>query len=121
MAALTMFKGETLVYTTQLKNADGSYKNLTGALVYFTVKNQYSEQDGSAVSQLHSPSNGVTITNANIGGISVSMPPTATYALPGDFPIDLIYDIKVIDVSGVQSIPESGTIAVSPAVTRAIS
>lgn len=117
-----MFKGETFVMDLAIKNSDGSAKDLTGAKIYLTVKNQYSEQDSSAVAQLWSPSNGVVIVgDPKLGNAEGTIPPIATYGLPGDSDIVLVYDAKVIDGSGNQSICDSGTITVHPAVTRAIS
>lgn len=115
-----MFKGETLVYSHQALNPDGTVMNLTGATIIWTAKNQYSEPDSAAVSQLRSPSSGVLITNANIGQFTATMPPLATYALPGDAPITLYWDAKVIAANGQQHVVDSGTLTVNPAVTRAI-
>ncbi len=123
MATLSMFKGETLVYnTTLIVPSTGLPKNLTGArVIYFTLKNQFSETDNNAVAQLFSPTSGVTVVNALLGQITVTMAPTYTYALQGDQSITLVYDIKVIDSAGVQSVLETGTVTVNPTPTRAIS
>ena len=115
-----MRKGETFVLLLQIKNADGSPKDLSGATLYFTLKNFYNELDSNAIAQLSSPSDGIQITNPSIGAATVTLPPIYTSRLVGDGPILTVFDVKCIDPFGIESIPESAKLLIKPAASRVI-
>lgn len=89
--------------------------NITGASIWFTVKYRYTDADPGLV-QLTIGS-GIVVTNAAGGLATVSIPNTTTALLPA--PLALVYDVKVLESSGVYSTPIFGTLTVNPAVTNA--
>jgi len=118
-----MFQGESFVLNLQVKNLDGSPKNLAGAKLYLTVKYNYADNDTQAVFQGSSTGGAIIITLAAAGYATATMPPSATNPTllntSGD--LDLNYDVKVIDSAGIESIAQFGVLTVHCPSTQALS
>lgn len=121
MAAWTSFRGDTLAIPVAVKNAaTGAATDLTGWLVWFTVKRNYADPDSQSVFQARSDdmSGGVVITEPpTLGQITATLPASATLGWP-DSPSNLVYDVQGKDTSGNIRTVDSGTICVTPDVTR---
>lgn len=125
MPRFTFFRGDTIKLTSQIFDSSKVPFNLTGAKVWFTLKRNFSDTDLNAVAQITTttsfpPGGIVTITDAINGKIAIKCPPTATLGLIDQTP-ELIYDIQIMDALGDIMTPETGIIAFTPDVTKAIS
>lgn len=96
-------------------------QDLTGYHVQFTAKYFDPDPDNKAVFLLDNQGlGGVTILDVTLGKVQAVGQPIATIAFPdGDVP--LVYDVQLVDGGGVVTTVETGTLTVSPDVTRAIS
>ncbi len=71
--------------------------NLTGGTLYFTAKWSPLDADASAVFQLtSSPAAGITVLSATNGTANITIPKSATTALPYHDTL-LDYDLKFVD------------------------
>jgi hypothetical protein len=87
--------------------------DLSGALLWFTVKERITDDDADALYQV-TESDGITVlaqTGATLGQAYVT-PPSALQ--PGAY----LYDVQVEDVANVVFTPISGTLWVQADVTR---
>jgi hypothetical protein len=119
---LTMSRGDTMLWDTIVQQS-GAPVNLAGALLWFTAKRRLSDTDAQAVLRLGSPGTGltgITITDSPNGAITVTVPAGATDALP-DFTVTLYWDLQYRSAGGRVATANSGTLLVSPDVTRATS
>lgn len=125
MTARSMPRGDTLAFVVQVTNPlyEGDVPlDVTGWKFYFTVKRWVSEPDQYAVHQDSTTSGSglvAIVTPATLGKVSVAMPAAKTILFP-DTPTTLVYDVEGIDVAGNVRTVDSGTIKVSPDVTRAV-
>jgi hypothetical protein len=92
--------------------------DLTGAKIWFTVKNAVNDPDRAAVVSLFTPSSGVAVLIAAQGTFSVTGDPN-TFAAYGDMPVDFVFDLQLKEASGRITTIETGTLVVTPDVTRA--
>lgn len=131
----TMARGDTLNIVAQVfKNpVTGQYAagdvgsppsgfapvDITGATLWFTAKNNLADTDLQAVAQVSTVNGGIVITNAPSGQFKVQMLPQATLQFP-DAEVDLFYDIQLEDTTLNVATVMSGTLTVTPDVTRAI-
>ncbi len=116
MAEYTLARGTTLALTVTVTQ-NGAPVNLTGHHVVFTCKTSLSETDAQAVAQLDNALlGGVVLANQSTlpGVCYVTMPASATQALPNPSPTTLLY-YDIVDNDGASPTPnvwqtESGTI-----------
>lgn len=97
---------------TLLRGADPI--DLTGASLTFTAK--WTPRDTDTVFEL-TETDGISVTNAINGEITVTIPATATSTLPYD-EVRLAYDLYVLTASALTGYPLRGTLVVSPNITR---
>ena len=94
MAAITIPKGTTYAITFTYKR-DGVAADLTGATVYFTIKSAEFDSDADDSDALIKKD--VTVhTDAESGETEITLSPTDTNVVPGDY----FYDIKVKEADG---------------------
>lgn len=119
MSALTMKRGDTLKFKTIVR-IDDVVVDITGWKVWYTVKQSYAELDANATFRADTTdaTGAVAITNGPAGEITVKMPPSATFGM-ADTDVTLYYDVQVKNLDDEVSTVDSGTIVVSPDVTRA--
>lgn len=115
--AREMFRGDSLVFGVQVIR-DGIPQDISGWRMWCTVKYFVQDPDNRAVVQLDSTTTGIDFTDPPIGKAEIAMPASATLFFP-DGVVSLVYDVQVKDLLGRIFTVESGTIAVSPDVTRA--
>jgi len=134
--ALAIRRGDSTSFAVELRGSDGSIASLVNATLWFTVKQAYDNDltDASAAVKNYivingagavtsssgitlggkRPSDGVTVTGASDGVVTVSISSAqSTLLQPGDCP----WDVQVLK-SGVIQTAASGTIAVTADVTR---
>lgn len=115
---LQMVRASTESFNFQIRDkSTGDPTNLTGGTLVFTAKWNFTDSDAAAVFQLSTPASGITIISAVNGTANVTIPDTATAALPYDV-VYLDYDMKFTDGSGFPWTVMRGTLKVSPNVTR---
>jgi len=116
-----MTRGDTFRLEASIKNQFGANKNITGAKVWFTVKREVIDFDTMAVFRADSSdgSGDVVITDATTGRVSIRMPANKTLFFP-DTNVVLVFDVQILDASGIVITVERGTITVEPDVTRTI-
>lgn len=115
---LTMVKSNTfsMDYTVLL---NGTAVNITGATLRFTAKYNVTDADASAVFQLYSPSNGITITSASAGTGVITIPVSATSTVAEDTNgVPLYYDFQITDSGSNVYTLNYGVLKVLPNVTR---
>lgn len=121
---LRMYRGDTLNIDFQVKDDDGSVVDLSGATAWFTVKDQLTDSDASAIFQYQATeptaTTGITWTNASQGKYRVSINPADTDNL-GDTVQELHWDSQVKTSAGEIYTVEKGKLLVEPEVTRSIS
>lgn len=97
--------------------------NIAGWTIWFTAKYQLPDPDLAAVCQVNTlaysqPSGGsIVINNAPAGYATITAPSLATAQFP-DSPVDLVFDVAGIDLSGNVWTIEEGDIRVLPTATR---
>jgi len=94
--------------------------DISGGKLWFTLKRTYVDPDSAAVAQLSSPAGGITITSAQSGRATISLPPQATLNFP-DGTVQLVYDVQFKDAAGNVTTTEGGPIDVAPDATRTTS
>lgn len=117
--------GATLVVDLAVfrKNASGVQTpvDLTGATLYMTVKYRYADPDpgfAQITSAGANVSGGIIVTDAANGLATATFYDTVTTGVSGQ--TAFVYDVKVIEADGDESIPIFGTLTITPAVTRAL-
>lgn len=111
-----VYRGDTIVLNITAKDTTGAALNLTGGTLTATLKSTMSDAD-PGLSQVTSPSSGITITNAAGGLATVTFPATATAGLTDD--TTLYGDVQFVDSAGRKSTLELMTFEVKRDVTRA--
>jgi hypothetical protein len=96
-------------------------RDITGWLIWFTVKRYVSDPDNVAVFQARSDdgSGAVDIVQPLIGAVNLTMPALATRGFP-DTPTTLTYDVQARDGLGTVVTVEEGSIRVEPHATASI-
>jgi len=89
--------------------------DLTGAVVYFSVKRIVYDADVDAVIAKDSEGGGLTIVNATQGEVNIYLTPADTSITPMDY----VFDIRVAKGSNIFS-KELGTFRVTPVVRRGL-
>lgn len=100
--------------------ANATPVNITGWSIWVTIKKYPNDPDNQALAQLTITGGGVTLDQPLSGVGHSIMPPSATSGLP-DGVVPAIYDVQAKDLLGNIYTVESGTLLVSPDVTRATS
>jgi len=103
--------GATFARSLQWKSANIAV-NLTGCTARLMVRTSYA--DANTTLSLTSPSACLSIANATTGNIAISLDPAVTANL-----VNGVYDLEVLFGSGAVTRLLSGTLTVSPEVTRA--
>ncbi len=115
---IALIRGDTNVFEGVAKRRDGAIINLTGAKVWFTLKNSHSDLDVNAVLAKDTVSGGVTIVNALAGSYRVTLSADDCDGLvPGT---ELFYDVQVKEADNTIGTPVKGRAIVDWDVTRAI-
>lgn len=115
MTDLRMTRGDDKAFAFVLTTASGDPLDLTGASVYMTAKEAYSDTDDGATFQ-KTNLDGITVLNAANGLIRVDLVPTDTEDLD-DRRVRLYYDIQVRDADDKVTTVQSGRLVVYPDVT----
>jgi hypothetical protein len=118
-------RGDTYAFEVVAKRPDPATGflqviDLTAGKAWFTAKRTVSDQDASATIALSTTTSGVAIVDALGGRVRVTIPPAPTLALP-DNPVNLRYDVQVMDSTGNVTTVQTGICSVVPDVTRATS
>lgn len=117
-----MTRTTTALFDTSV--APLSSSGLTGYSAWFTAKRDAADADSAAIFQKTIAAGGIAVTtngNATTAGVlTTTVTPTDTAALATGYSHTLVYDVRVKDGSGVESIVDSGTITVSADVTQAV-
>lgn len=117
---LVGFQGATLVvnFTFTRKNSQGQTVpvDLSGATIWMTVKYRYTDPDPGIV-QASTGNGGFVVTDAP-GGLGTAMVDNTVFASM-NAPINLVYDTKVKESSGVESISHFGQLTIKASVTQA--
>lgn len=121
MGALTMTRTTTALFDTSISPLSSS--GLTGYAAWFTAKVDAADADSAAVFQKTIAGGGIQITttgNATTAGVlTTTVLPADTASLATGYTHTLVYDVRVKDGSGVETIVDSGTISVAADVTQA--
>lgn len=139
---LTFFRGDTIQLKGQIfqaLQAPGSYRlgwftpteiptpppgfgpaNIAGFSLWFTLKLETQDPDGSAVAQVTTGGGQVTLTAPASGIFQLVVPPTATYGNPDD-DVAMVWDVQLEDLSGNIATAGKGKAVETADVTRAIS
>lgn len=116
-------RGNTVIIDEQIFRVDGiTPANITGWLIWFSVKYYLADPDGRAIVADRSDAvgTGITFTFPTNGQIEIKIPAGKTSAFP-DANVDLHYDVQAKDpVTGNVFTVDVGIIRVKPGVTRAI-
>lgn len=116
-----MTRGNTALFDTSVSNLSAS--GLTGYSAWFTAKRDASDPDTAAVFQKTIAGGGMAIStqgNASTPGVlTTTVLPADTEPLPAGYAVQLVYDVKVKDTSGIETTVDSGTLTVLADVTQA--
>lgn len=108
MAIIKRVRGDNYDLEIEITDNSGNPIDLTGTTVFFTVKRNYNEPDGSALISID-----VTTHTDPVNGIT-SIPLTSSQTdIEGEF----VYDVKILNGSELTSI-ESDSIIFLPHVTQ---
>jgi hypothetical protein len=111
---LTVRRGRTKTWNYGA-TVDGQPLNLTGATVYFTVKERYADLDEDALALKNTTEGGVTVTSAPGGTGTFRLDPADTLGLP-DWETEVVWDLVVREANGAVHEIDSGKILVLPTV-----
>ena len=104
--ALKMYRGDTTSFTVTCSDDEGGVLDITGAVLWFTAKNNPTDTDAQAVFQHYSPSNGIVLTDAANGIATITMAESDTSGLDGD--TTLYWDVQCVDaLGGIQTLARS--------------
>lgn len=107
---------KTIQITVRDKFGDLAPFDLTGAIVYFTVKKTIAETDASAVIAKTSDGGGITIISAANGEFDIELTPGDTSITPMEY----VFDVRIAKSGSVYSMEEPDIFKISPVVRRAI-
>jgi hypothetical protein len=96
------------------QEANGTATNLTGCSLKMKIKTNYTENNGTLVANLTSPSGGISITSLTGGLVTVTMPASTTANLTSG---NYVYDLKLISPTGLVDREIQGGAVVLPGVT----
>jgi hypothetical protein len=105
-----IFTGDTKNYTLTFTDSDDNPLDLTGAAVWYTVKERASDLDTSALIQKKITSH----TDATGGVTLLSLSATDTDIDPGDY----VYDFQLVSASGEITTLTNGIIKFRQDITR---
>ncbi len=115
MATLAMTRGDRRTILVTVTDVNGDPVNLASYLIRFTAKRKVRDSDSSAVIA-KSIGDGVTVTDAPGGLLSITIDPEDTSGLPS-VSTTLVWDMQVNGGGGPETIV-SGTLLITPDVTR---
>ena len=116
MPKLYMYRGDAASFDLAAKNRDGSPKDISSGVVWFTVKSHARQADVDAIAQYTSDTTGVTITDGPNGLFTVTFDKddtASTYA-----PSYLVWDAQFVTAGGEPITLDTGTLVLEPDVTR---
>lgn len=117
---LKMVRGDTKVVRVTIDHSTLGAGGVTGFSFWFTAKNDIADADADAVVQ-KLPNNFTVVTEGDASTdavVTCKIVPDDTADLPA-FDVPLAYDIQAEDGAGNVTTIASGTLTVSPDVTRA--
>jgi len=118
MANFTIKRGDTVQFSGTITQG-GTALDITGASLWFTAKNQYVDDDVSAIFQ-KTIGDGITVVNAAQGLITILLSPSDTTGLSKVKTI-LVYDLQLKDTNSKIYSIASGNLVVEPDVTNSTS
>lgn len=86
---LSIYRGDTKTFTLTFKDSDGNAKDISGATIFFTAKQEVSDSDEDAV--IHVTQS--THTDAAGGKSSLTLSPTDTDITPARYH----YDFQLVE------------------------
>ena len=117
MADLTMHRGDSLVLNIAVADPDtGDPVNLTGATLRLTAKRSLKDADSDAIVVL-TTGTGITVTDASGGLAEAEIEPDATDDL-GNVTLALAWDLQLTTTEGRVFTVASGTLTITPDVSR---
>jgi hypothetical protein len=114
---LQISRTDTSIFSVVLTNANGIPLNLTGATVYFVVKQHYSDLDSQAIINKNSGTGGVLITDVLNGKVQITVLPADTVGLSTG-QSNLIYNVRVKDAGLNVFTVITGILQVSPVLNQ---
>ncbi len=106
---ITIEQGATFQRTINLKNPDGTARNITGSTIAGKLRKNYPDSDSKAFT--------LSITNAVGGVISWSLSATDTASVSAVSSVNYVYDIELTTGSVVERVLQ-GKAFISPEATR---
>lgn len=116
---LMMIRGDDQTLNVQVVDNAGGIINITGSQWWFTVKNAITDPDPSKVFQ-KTLGDGITITNAVMGQLRVTIAAADTDGLPTNN-VAMVYDLQMKSSLGEVDTINMGNFVVIPDVTRGTS
>jgi len=116
MTVLSAIRGDDETYELTITDRNDVPINLTGCLLWFTVKRDESETDAQALAQKMIGA-GITVVNAATGRADVRLAAADTASLSGKR-AKLVWDCQIKDAAGLVSTVDSGALLVDADVTR---
>jgi hypothetical protein len=121
LTTIEIIRGDTKTIVFQVTRSDVPV-DLTGSLLYFTVKNAVTDADAALLFQ-KTVGAGIVIsdqvTNTGECQITISPADTATIGLASQFPVACVYDLQLREPSTRVTTVMRGAFVVHPDVTRA--
>lgn len=115
---LTMYRGDTMSFKLYLK-VDDCPVDVTNGTFWFTVKEYINETDGEALI-VKTTGDGITILNAPLGQILVTLNPGDTNVLYINETTTYYWDLQYQDINGIVQTVFIGRLTIIQDVTRAI-
>jgi hypothetical protein len=116
--ALQISRTDTSIFNVDLVNTSGITLDLTGATVYFIVKQHYGDLDSQAIINKNSGGTGVVIIGSPLNGmVQITVLPSDTVGLSAG-QNNLIYNVRVKDAGSNVSTPISGILQVLPVLNQ---
>lgn len=119
MTILAATRGDNETYQLTILDAAGAAMDITSVLeIWFTAKSSLDDADADAVIAKTKTGGGITIIDGPTGRADVALLPADTAGLAARR-LELHWDCQVKAASGAITTVDSGTLVVSPDVTRA--
>lgn len=117
MAELSMYRGDNSTIILNVSQGGGEF-DLTDCSMWFTVKENKSDADESAVMMLETGTDAITFTNAAAGEAAIEIVPGDTYDLSVSGTKTLLYDIQLKTPAGKVYTIDTGTLVILEDLTR---
>lgn len=118
---MTLRRGDTHTITGRVMTTASVAVDITGWMIWFTLKRKWTDADGSAVLMKTTGGSGITITDATNGRFEIAIAATDLSGITGAERTEFLYDLQIKNTSNEIQTLAAGRLIVLGDVTGATS